>query len=104
MTLSEIAERVARRVGAPPDLAWGFLREASKIIVEVLDQGGEVKIRGLGTLRWVPVVGQKVYDLPTGKTILVEPGSKLKLIPALKLRTRRVFNVGRRNDETGSST
>ena len=105
MTLAEIAEEVARRVGSPPHLAWGFLREASKLIVETLDKGGEVKIRGLGTLCWVPVSGQKVYDLHKGKSQQIEPGNKLKLVPARQFRARRTFNVRRRrDDETRSGT
>ena len=104
MNLSEVAEEVARRVGSPPRLAWGFVQEASKIIVEPLKQGGEIKIRGLGTILWVPVSGRKVYDLQEGTTAQVESGLKLKLVPARQFRKRRTFNVGRRNDKTRSGS
>ncbi len=84
MTLTEIIERIASRHEVPVPLAEGFVREAIEEIIEVLDRGEDVKIRGLGTLCWRKARGKR---MPFGKA--VPDGWKLKFIPSLKFRERR---------------
>lgn len=84
MTLTEIVMKVAERLGSPPELAWGFVDETIKEVIDTLDAGGEVKIRGLGCLYWAPVKRRRVA---TGD--VVPDGMKLKLKPAARFRTRR---------------
>lgn len=84
MTLTEIIERIASRHDAPMPLAEGFVRETVEEIIEVLDRGEEVKIRGLGKLYWKKASGKR---MPSGKQVL--EGWKLRFSPALKFRERR---------------
>jgi nucleoid DNA-binding protein len=89
MTITEIAEIVARRTGSHRELVWGYTQELIETIVKVLDSGEEVRIRGLGTLRWVWVPGKKfpISKKEAGKEI--PDGMKLKFFPAWKFKTRR---------------
>lgn len=89
MTLSEVAEAVAQRVGAKPDLVWGFLQESIQVIVEALDRGESVKIRGVGTLSWEPVRETTRRSLHEPGVIVVRGGWKLHFAPAAKFKGRR---------------
>lgn len=84
MTLTEIIERIASRHEAPVPLAEGFVREAIEEIIAVLNEGEEVKIRGLGKLYWKKASGKR---MPSGQQVL--EGWKLRFSPALKFRERR---------------
>lgn len=85
MTLTELVEELARRTGAEHEVAWGFSKSLIDLIVERLDQGHEVKIRELGTFKWVDVPSK---TMPGGKR--VQAGRKLRFMPADRFRTRRV--------------
>lgn len=105
MTLNELAARVARRVGAPYDIAHGFLTVAMHLVVESLNRGEEIRIRGVGTLKWVPISGKSLYCFKNKKKRDVEAGYKLKFTPAKKFSNRRSeedVRPRRRDDETGS--
>jgi nucleoid DNA-binding protein len=84
MTLTEIVEKVAEQLGAPPEVAWGFVDETIKAIIDNLEAGKDVKIRGLGRLYWATVQRRNV---PIGGT--APSGVKLKFAPAARFRTRR---------------
>lgn len=84
MTLTEIVELVAERTGVEPRVAWGFIQSFIEVAVEEIDKGHDVKIRGLGSFRWIDVSPQK---LPFRSTI--PSGRKLKFKPATKFRHRR---------------
>lgn len=88
MTLTEVVELVAEDVGAPQDLAWGFVDETIMKIVELLDRGEEVKIRGLGTFRWKPIRAQRVAR-PDGSTLDCPAGWKLRVDLAGRFKNRR---------------
>jgi nucleoid DNA-binding protein len=86
MTLKEIIRLVAKKQEVPVPLAEGFIMCAVEEIIREVNRGGEVKIRGLGTLRWrlagaFPRRGMLKTDLP--------PGWKLGFVPARKFRARR---------------
>lgn len=84
MTLVEIIERVARRQEVSTALVEGFVLEAVDEVVRVLNQGEDVKIRGLGTLYW-----KKVPSRHMPLSGYVPEGWKLKFTPSQKLRERR---------------
>jgi len=85
MTVTEIVELVSKKIGAESSLVWGFFQSFVETISEELDRGNEVKIRGLGTFRWV--------DVPATKTPgqNIPPGKKLKFFPGKKFRYRRTI-------------
>lgn len=86
MTLKEIIRLVAKKQEVPVPLAGGFIMCAVEEIIREVNRGGEVKIRGLGTIRWraigaFPQRGMLKTDVP--------PGWKLGFIPARRFRARR---------------
>lgn len=93
MTLTEIVELVSERIGAEPPLVWGFVQSFIETVSEELDRGNEVKIRGLGTFRWVEVPGRDLSGLT------VPPGKKLKFYPGKKFKHRRSAMSDNDNDE-----
>jgi hypothetical protein len=85
MTLSEIVELVAEETGSERHVVWGFVRSFMDVLVDELDRGNEVKIRGLGSFKWSFVQP----CLVPGKK--VPGGWKLKFFPAKNFRTRRLI-------------
>lgn len=88
MTLTEIVELVSRRQGSPRELAWGFVQETIEVIIEALNHGEEIRIRGLGRLHWAKVKGRSISDFCGGQTIIPD-GWKLKFTPATQFKSRR---------------
>jgi nucleoid DNA-binding protein len=86
MTITELVERVAKKIGAPPDFTWAFADEIIRALILALDAGEEVKIRGLGRFHWAPVKGRKAG---LGEQKHYPGGLKLKFAPAGRFRTRR---------------
>lgn len=88
MTLTELVEELADRTGAEHEIAWGFVRSFVDLMVEYLDQGHDVKVRDLGTFKWVDVPAKKMpgqEETPAGK--------KLKFTPADRFKRRRPEDV-----------
>jgi nucleoid DNA-binding protein len=96
MTQTEIIEMLAEGVGSSIEEAHGFVSTFIDIVISRLDAGDEVKIRGLGTFKWVDAAAKRVparavhHDGSTEHGVAYVPaGKKLKFIPATKLRKRR---------------
>ena len=87
MTLSDIIERVALHQEVPIALVEGFVLEVVDEIVRTLEQGEEVKIRGLGTLHWKKTKGRAINTSAVKGEI--HDGQKLKFTPARRFRARR---------------
>jgi nucleoid DNA-binding protein len=86
MTITEVVELAAERVGADPKLFWGFAQALIDSVVGQLDHGVDVKIRGLGTFFWVDVPSK---EMPNGRSYAA--GRKLKFKPAKRLQYRRTI-------------
>lgn len=93
MTLTEIIEILSERTGAEPRIVWGFAQSLVDIMIERLDRGEEVKVRGLGTFHWADVPGR---EMPDGSW--AESGRKLKFTPSKRFKHRRT-NMKEANDE-----
>lgn len=85
MTITELVEELADRVGAEHEITWGFVRSFLDLVVERLDEGHEVKIRDLGTFKWLYVPPKKMPGSGTPLT----GGYKLRFVPSRKFRSRR---------------
>jgi nucleoid DNA-binding protein len=85
MTITEVVELAAEKVGADPKLFWGFAQSLVQAIASELEDGHDIKIQGLGTFYWAPVPARK---LPQGTVV---SGFKLKFKPAKRFDTRRMF-------------
>jgi nucleoid DNA-binding protein len=89
MTLSEIVDRVIRRIEGSrveKEFLWELLQETIDEVALVLGRGEEVKIRGLGRLYWAPV--KRTTKRLAGKDISVPDGWRLKFDPAGPFRRR----------------
>jgi hypothetical protein len=99
MTITELMEIVAEMTGAEPDVVHGFFQSFVDVMVERLDAGDEVKIRGLGTFRWGDVPESKIPigadygphgdDFGNTRYLVAPTGRKLKFFPAKQFRSRR---------------
>lgn len=98
MTLTEIAELVSKRQDSPRELVWGVLQDAIDIMVKQLDRGEEIKIRGLGTIHWVPVKASRAGTFKADGVREYAAGWKLKFTPSYHLRRRKSSMP---NDEEG---
>ena len=87
MTLTELVEITADLIGAESNLTLGFVQTFIDVMIERLDKGDEVKIRGLGTFKWVDVPGKKAVG---SNDLVIRPGRKLRFIPAKQFRFRRL--------------
>lgn len=90
MTLTEIVEIAATRVGCSPKLFWGFAQALIQTLVEEIENGNTAKVQGLGTFLWVDVPGK---EMPDGSW--AEAGRKLKFKPAKKFARRWIIGVDR---------
>ena len=106
MNLTQVVEEVASRVDSSVDEAHGFIAEAMDLIIEKLNKGEEVSIRGLGTFKWVRVPEKWMYSFLSERNKLVPPGYKLRFVPAGQFSARRSApDAGpRRDDKTGGSS
>lgn len=86
MTLTELVEMTSERIGAESQLTWGFVRSFFDVMTERLDAGDEVKIRGLGTFKWVEVPAR---TMTCANDLVIPPGRKLRFFPSKQFRTRR---------------
>jgi len=92
MTITELTEIVADRIGAETDLVHGFFQSFVDVIIERLEAGDEVKIRGLGSFRWVDVREMKVpagKNMPKSELLHYPVGKKVKFFPAKQFKSRR---------------
>ena len=93
MTITELMEKVAERTGSDSVVAHGFVQSFLDIIIERLDAGDEVKIRGLGTFQWVDVPSKTMpatYGIGELANFKEVPGGrKLKFFPAKQFKSRR---------------
>ena len=91
MTITELVDLVADRTGAEPQVVHGFFQSFVDVVVERLDAGDEVKIRGLGSFRWVDVPGKKLplHKRRAMKMTHLPGGRKVKFFPAKQFRSRR---------------
>jgi len=88
MTLGQIIKDIARRHGVPAALAGGFVHEAIEELAQVIDLGGEVKVRGLGTFRWQRARARVGTGALKGSK--TPAGWKLRFLPARRYRGRRM--------------
>ena len=87
MTLTQIIKDIARRQGIPTTLVGGFVREAIEELAHIVDSGGEVKVRGLGTFHWQRAKARTSTGALKGSE--VPAGWKLRFLPARRFRSRR---------------
>lgn len=85
-TLAALIKNVALRHGVPAPYVGGFVRDTIEEITYVMDAGGDVKVRGLGTFRWQKTKGRPGSGAYSGP---IPDGWKLRFIPCKRLRARR---------------
>jgi nucleoid DNA-binding protein len=88
----ELSRIVSRRIGAPAEYTEDFANAVFDCLVECLEQGNDLSIRGLGTFYWTPAAARtlQVWTTKKERVYVHHPeGLKLKFLPSTKLRRRR---------------
>lgn len=81
----EIYEDMALRVGSSPNVTRGFVQTFLEVLKDRLEDGEDVSLLGIGTLKWVPVPER---DIPPEKHLT--RGVKLKFKPNANFKARRM--------------
>ena len=81
LTLQDVTDKVAARVGVTKKVSDDFLREFFALIVDSLDKDGLVKIKGLGTFKLKSVEERKSVNVQTGAEMVIPAHVKVTYTP-----------------------
>ena len=85
ITLPSLITLLANRSGKPKKQCEDFLREFFNTIVDTLESGESVKVKGLGTFKVTTVMERKSVDVNTGREIEIPRHAKLSFVPTKEL-------------------
>lgn len=85
ITLPSLITLLANRSGKPKKQCEDFLREFFNTIVDTLESGDSVKVKGLGTFKVTTVMERKSVDVNTGREIEIPRHAKLSFVPTKEL-------------------
>lgn len=85
ITLSSLVTLLANRTGKPKKHCDDFLREFFNTIVDTLESGESVRVKGLGTFKVLKVMERKSVDVNTGQDIEIPSHSKITFVPSKEL-------------------
>lgn len=92
--LQEIAAKVAKKQGITIKAAEAFVTNFFSVIREGLEADKQVKVRGLGTFKIIPVKPRESVNVNTGERVLIEGHDKLTFTPdsSMKELVNRPFS------------
>lgn len=107
ITLSELADALAKHKSLSKRDAEAFVREVFEIIRENLFEDGLVKVKGLGTFKQIQVESRESVHVNTGERIVIDSHSKITFTPDKTLsdcvnRPFAAFETMILNDETST--
>ena len=88
ISISELAEVIAREKNVPEEQALRFVRLFFETIEDCLLRDKIVKIKGLGTFKIIDVADRESIDVNTSARILIQGHSKVTYTPDPALRDR----------------
>jgi len=91
MTLTELAELVAKRTGMDREEVWAVCDELMAVLVEQIQHGEDIKIRNLGRFYWKMAASRNIRMINTGDIVSYPPRLKLKFQPSKELRKARIM-------------
>ncbi|MCR5131861.1 MAG: HU family DNA-binding protein [Prevotella sp.] len=81
LTIQDISKVLTEKSGLHPRQANKFATEIFSIILERLQEGEQVKVKGLGTFKVVPVEARESVNVRTGERIMIEGHDKVTFTP-----------------------
>lgn len=81
LTLQDLTDKLAARVGVTKKVSDDFLREFFLLIVDSLEKDGLVKIKGLGTFKLKSVEERKSVSVQTGAEMVIPAHVKVSYTP-----------------------
>ncbi len=81
LTIQDIAKVLTEKSGLSPRQASKFAAEMFAIILERLQAGEQVKVKGLGTFKVISVEPRESVNVRTGERILIEGHDKVTFTP-----------------------
>ncbi len=85
ITLPSLVGLLSAKTGKPKKQCEDFLREFFYVLVASLSEGDNVRIKGLGTFKVVPVEPRKSVSVNTGEQIEIPGHNKVVFVPAKEL-------------------
>ncbi len=81
LMIQEIAKVLVEKNGITMEAAGIFATEMFAIIFERLEQGEQVKVKGLGTFKVIGVEARESVSVRTGERVVIDGHSKVSFIP-----------------------
>jgi len=86
LTIQDISKILTEKSGLQPRQASKFATEIFSIILERLQEGEQVKVKGLGTFKVVTVEARESVNVRTGERIMIEEHDKVTFTPDTLMR------------------
>ena len=80
-TIQEVAKRLVEKNGLAPKDANRFATEFFNLIMQRLQQGDQVKVKGLGTFKIINVEARESVSVRTGERVVIDSHSKVTFTP-----------------------
>ena len=80
-TIQEVAKILVEKNGLAPKDANRFATEFFNLIMQRLQQGDQVKVKGLGTFKIIDVDDRESVNVNTGERVLIEGHPKITFAP-----------------------
>ena len=81
LTIQEVAKVLVGRNGMDASAAHTFATEMFSLILERLQQGDQVKVKGLGTFKIIDVEARESVSVRTGERVVIDSHSKVSFTP-----------------------
>ena len=80
-TIQEVAKILVEKNGLAPKDANRFATEFFNLIMQRLQQGDQVKVKGLGTFKIINVEARESVSVRTGERVVIDSNSKVTFTP-----------------------
>ena len=80
-TIQEVAKKLVEKNGLAPKDANRFATEFFNLIMQRLQQGDQVKVKGLGTFKIINVEARESVSVRTGERVVIDSHSKVTFTP-----------------------
>ena len=81
LTIQEVSKILVEKNGLEPEAARSFVEEFFDVILQQLQQGDQVKVKGLGTFKIINVEARESVSVRTGERVVIDSHSKVTFIP-----------------------
>ena len=81
LTIQEVSKILVEKNGLEPEAASSFVAEFFNVIQQQLQQGDQVKVKGLGTFKIINVEARESVSVRTGERVVIDSHSKVTFVP-----------------------